>query len=301
MRMSVTDWKKAIEFLSRHDPYVLGLEFFKLEGAGNDFIFLDWRDRAPLDGKMAASLGIVLSDRRRGIGADGLILLEGVESSGADFRMRLVNANGQEGEMCGNGARCAARFAKLLGFGDRQVIETAVGSHQAILREDGEISIGFPDIREVPVLKRIAVGTKDVSGWFINTGVPHFVHYIEGEIGEVNLEDFAPPIRYHRDFQNGTNVNVAKVDGPMKVRCRTFERGVEGETLACGTGAVAVACSHLRELGMMEAGTVELTPSGGVPLKVHLLPMEWGFAEVWLTGPARVVFRGKISQELFTA
>lgn len=208
------------------------LKFAKYEGAGNDFILLDLRDKIP---EISSKLIARLCDRHFGIGADGLMTLSA--NPALDCTMRYYNADGSEGEMCGNGARCFALFAHHLGIGGQiKHFDARDGEHSARLLDTeglrGEIELGMTDVRSIQ--------TGD-GWWFVNTGVPHYVEFVE-DLDSVDITGRGRTIRYDTArFTQGTNVNFVQITGSGSLRIRTYERGVEAETLACGTGATAAA------------------------------------------------------------
>src|SRR5512145_723224 len=214
------------------------IPFHKIHGNGNDFILIDDR-RGILKGKGLSALAKQVCHRNRSVGADGLIVI--VPSKKADFKWRFFNADGSEAEMCGNGSRCAARFAVLRKIAPKKMaFETLAGIiHAEVKKDTVRVQLtGASGLRmNIPV--PLAGSTR--TGYFINTGVPHLVYFTEN----LNAEDVravGSATRWHEVFKPaGTNVNFVQIDGSRKLRIRTYERGVEGETLACGTGSVAGA------------------------------------------------------------
>jgi diaminopimelate epimerase len=270
----------------------MNLSFTKMNGAGNDFVMLDNRDAAlALTGEQIARL----CDRHRGVGADGVLIVEPARS-GADFRMRYYNADGGEAEMCGNGARCFARYARRVsGHGAEEIsFETEAGVIGArCLGENVQIDMSAPH-------SHAAVTTLDADGvplpvHFINTGVPHaviFVQYLE----PTDVERLGAAIRYHDHFApRGTNVNFVQVRALGEISVRTYERGVEGETLACGTGVVA--CALIHHLETNAPSPVSIVVRGGDTLRVGFEPgdVPGEFRKVTLTGPADFVFDGGVT------
>lgn len=259
-------------------------EFVKYEGAGNDFLLVDNRSgRFVAEGRLIARM----CDRHRGVGADGLMTLF-ADADGCS--MRYFNADGSEGEMCGNGARCFALFARHLGLcGAECRFRAADGPHTARLLEAdaaaGSIELGMIDVTDI----RVGEGW-----WFLNTGVPHYVEFVE-EVDAVDLLRRGRAIR--RDtarFPQGTNVDFVEVTGPGTLRMRTYERGVETETLACGTGAVAAAI--VANFAVQPAADRFSVGVRGGELRVEFAhraatPI---YTEIRLTGPARRVFAGTI-------
>jgi diaminopimelate epimerase len=264
------------------------LNFTKMNGAGNDFVMVDNRD---LKHSLSRDIIAHLCDRHRGIGADGLIAIEPPQT-GADFRMRYFNADGGEAEMCGNGARCFARFAsRVAGRNESLSFETMAGVITAkLLGEEVQLEMSVP--------KDLALGTKlkalgkEHTVHFINTGVPHAVIIAE-DVGKVDVRPLGAAIRYHDHFSpKGTNANFIEVQGPRLLSIRTYERGVEDETLACGTGVCAAALIHSALTG--DASPIEVRVKGGETLKVGFKKTGEGFSKVTLTGPADFVFEGQV-------
>jgi diaminopimelate epimerase len=269
------------------------LPFAKLSGAGNDFVLVDGMD-GRLDGADLAELARLLCRPHFSIGADGLIVL--VRSTEADFAWRFHNADGSAAEMCGNGARCAARFARMKGIAlrDEMSFLTLAGRIEARVTEDGAIvTLTAPkDYRERFDLP-LPGGTR--SAWFVDSGVPHVVVPVEG-IDSFDVAEEGRAARFHPLFApKGTNADfVAKV-GENRIRARVYERGVEAETLACGTGAVASAIVAAK-LGWAKS-PVEVVTSGGSLLLVHFAGT-WGNHEgVRLEGDARLIYEGEWTGE----
>src|SRR5262245_34202270 len=208
------------------------LNFTKMNGAGNDFVMVDNRD---LKHSLSRDIIAHLCDRHRGIGADGLIAIEPPQS-GADFRMRYYNADGGEAEMCGNGARCFARFAsRVTGKNGALSFETMAGVITAKLLGD-EVQLEMSQPKDLALNSKLTALGKDHTVHFINTGVPHAV-IVSDDVGKVDVRPLGAAIRYHDHFSpKGTNANFIEVQGPRLLSIRTYERGVEDETLACGTG-----------------------------------------------------------------
>ncbi|MBN2564960.1 MAG: diaminopimelate epimerase, partial [Candidatus Eisenbacteria bacterium] len=209
-----------------------------MTGAGNDFIVID--DRANRIGNDARELAKQLCRRRLSIGADGLILI--VPSARADFRMRYFNADGSEADMCGNGGRCAAKFAHSREIsGPRMSFESSSGLHRAELLENGHVRLRMPDPRAMILDNPVRLRGEDLMLHRVNTGVPHAVCEVK-EINSFPVVEVGRLVRYYSDFMpEGTNADFVEVLDQHSVSLRTYERGVEDETLACGTGAVAAA------------------------------------------------------------
>ena len=253
------------------------IPFVKYQGTGNDFIIIDAREITPvLDVQK-------LCDRHFGIGADGLMLLK--NHLEYDFEMVYYNSDGNLSTMCGNGGRCLSHFAHQLGIGNGNLQFIAVdGPHEAKIQDNW-----------------VALGMIDVPNWdkrgqdlvVIHTGSPHYVQFMEQAVEDVNLIEFARSIRYNDEFgKEGINVNIVNSlpDGSLKMR--TYERGVEDETLSCGTGVTAAALSaHIT--GRVTGHSVAVHTAGG-DLSVQFSATSAGYTQVVLSGPAEAVFQGFI-------
>jgi diaminopimelate epimerase len=264
------------------------LRFTKMNGAGNDFILLD--NRAG-DIQLNRNQIARLCDRHRGVGADGILLLE-KPSDHADFRMRYFNADGGEAEMCGNGARCFARFAnKITGKKGRISFETPAGVIAAELSGDlVTLRMTEPTDLRLDIKLRVANETKTVH--FINSGVPHVV-IPASRIDEVDVRREGAAIRHLEMFSpKGANVNFIEKRGPKKIAIRTYERGVEDETLACGTGIVASALIFAATENA--SSPINVLARGGDELQVGFEKTGAKFKNVILTGPAEFVFEGTV-------
>ena len=264
------------------------LRFTKMNGAGNDFVLIDNRGgEVHLNRSQIARL----CDRHRGIGADGVLLLEKA-SNHVDFRMRYFNADGGEAEMCGNGARCFARFAnKVAGAEGKISFETPAGVISAELAGD-LVTLQMTEPTDLRLNIKLSVANEDKSVHFINSGVPHVVIPVS-RIDDVDVRREGSAIRYHKMFlPKGTNVNFIEKRGPKKIAVRTYERGVEGETLACGTGVVASALifAATEDTG----GPIIVIARGGDELQVGFNKIDNQFRNVTLTGPAEFIFEGTI-------
>jgi len=264
------------------------LRFTKMDGAGNDFILIDNRaGDIHLDRSQIAHL----CDRHRGIGADGILLLEN-PSNHADFRMRYFNADGGEAEMCGNGARCFARFAnKMAGAEGKISFETPAGVIAAELAGD-LVTLQMTEPTDLRLSVRLQIGAEKKIVHFINSGVPHVVVPV-AQLGDVDVPREGAAIRYHEMFSpKGANVNFIEKRGADKIAVRTYERGVEGETLACGTGVVASALIFAATENVK--GPIGVLARGGDELRVGFEKIDKQFRSVTLTGPAEFVFEGTI-------
>ncbi|HEX6177069.1 MAG TPA: diaminopimelate epimerase, partial [Thermoanaerobaculia bacterium] len=216
---------------SQRDPLV----FAKMAGAGNDFVMIDGRSAAIGD---AAGFARRVCTRRLSVGADGLIVVE--SSTRATFRIRYYNADGSHGEFCGNGTRCAARFAFLEGIAERRMtIETDAGIVNAEVLADDRVTISLPPPQAFRAERPVVVGGKSVRGSSITVGVPHYVIFTEGDLWQQDVETPGRAIRRSGEMQPaGTNVNFVAVRDTNAIEVRTYERGVEAETMACGSGVV---------------------------------------------------------------
>lgn len=275
------------------------LPFVKMNGAGNDFVLLDNRagDLA-LDGPAIARL----CDRHRGVGADGVLVVERPQNGHADYRMRYYNADGGEAEMCGNGARCFARFAAHLGEagdgdgGGREpgavAFETIAGVIRARIEGDA-VTLDMSEPRDGADLGELVAAGRTVRAWSLNTGVPHVLVPV-ADVAGVDVRGLGAALRHHERFApKGTNANFFETTGPREIRLRTFERGVEDETLACGTGATASALVFA-EIQGLDAGPVAVRVKEGDVLTIGFRrtgPLR--FEDVTLGGPAEVAFRGE--------
>jgi diaminopimelate epimerase len=277
------------------------LQFYKMNGAGNDFVVIDNRE---LDKPLTREQIALLCDRHRGIGADGLLAVEPAEQ-GADFRFRYYNADGGEAEMCGNGARCFGRFtAHLLpDMPDRVTFETIAGILAAELVEEN-VRIAMSTPKDLRLHTATRIDGLDSTLHFLNTGVPHVVAFVD-DLTNLEVFTLGRAIRRHPDFAPaGTNANFAQVLAPGHIAIRTYERGVEDETLACGTGMVACALVHHLLHGA--PSPVKVDVKGGDTLEIGFEsnvvepvgpatdPSAIRLTQVTLTGPADFIFEGEI-------
>jgi len=270
------------------------IEFFKMSGSGNDFILIDNRDGSLAVDNLPAFVKTVCQ-RKVSVGADGLIVIE--NSDRADFRWRFFNADGSEVEMCGNGGRCAARFAVIKGIaGEKLSFETVAGIIDAEVKGD-VVKLRLTDPHSLKADFFITVGEGPIEVNFINTGVPHVVRYVE-DLDRVNVINTGRIIRYHEHFQpGGTNANFVEVVDTRTIRIRTYERGVEDETLACGTGAVASALISAWK-GLVES-PVDVRVKGGEILRIYFRKTDRGFEDIYLEGKAKVVYEGHVWDEAY--
>jgi len=265
------------------------LSFTKMMGSGNDFIVIDNRDKV-LDGN-EVKIAQKICQRKFSVGADGLLLIENSEK--ANFRMRIFNPDGSEPEMCGNGARCVALYAShnyiassLMNF------ETVAGIILAQVKDNDTVKITLGKVKDLKLNLHLKVDSKTKIVSCVNTGVPHVV-IIEESVKDIPVNEWGVAIRFHREFYpQGTNVDFIEIDGENRIKMRTYERGVEKETLACGTGAVASAViAHL--VKKVHLPIQVLTQSGEI-LTVYLKKNGDTF-ETSLEGRVSLVYQGKIN------
>jgi diaminopimelate epimerase len=264
------------------------LRFAKMNGAGNDFVLIDNLDGAY---KFSPQQIVFLCDRHRGVGADGVLLAERPVGK-ADFRMRYFNSDGGEADMCGNGARCFARFVnKIAGPFSAVCFETRAGLIQA--RFEGElVRLAMSQPHHVILNRTLEIAGLKLLANSINTGVPHVVTFVD-DLESTPVQQWGAQIRYHQAFQpDGTNANFVRELEPGKIAIRTYERGVEAETLACGTGVTA---SGLIYAALSEAASpIQILVRGGDWLEVGFQRADNSFEEVTLKGPADFAFEGSI-------
>jgi diaminopimelate epimerase len=271
------------------------IPFVKLHGNGNDFVLIDEYEQTVVPDDMKGQFAALYCDRRFGIGADGVLFLA-KPTKKADVRMRVFQPDESEAEMCGNGIRCLAKYAYDMGYVKENCsVQTDAGELAAIVRYSGDdcavtIGMGEPKFlrNEIPATGNgeyhEQIGGFDV--YAVNTGVPHAVILVDA-VDSIDLAAVAPQIRNHPTFLHGANVNFVQKTGEDSIRVRTFERGVEDETLSCGTGATASA-AVVHHLGYMK-GPFQVETKGG-PLTIHFDPD----GTVRMEGPAVAVFSGVI-------
>jgi diaminopimelate epimerase len=268
------------------------ISFYKMSASGNDFILMDNRDKG-LNGDNIGNFVQQLCRRRFSVGADGLILIE--YSSKAHFKWRFFNADGSEAEMCGNGGRCVAKLAHLLKIAPAQLsFETQAGIIQAEITATGvKLKMTNPyNLRPHIDLNLI---NHFIQGGFINTGVPHLVCLVD-DLEDYPVVEIGKQIRLHPEFSPaGTNADFVKIITPNRIAVRTYERGVEDETMACGTGAIASALMVSLWKGIKSPVAVET--HGGEVLTIFFQRAEEGFSEVYLEGPAKVIYQGYLWKE----
>tara|TARA_B100000749_G_scaffold227190_1_gene182926 strand:- start:2438 stop:3301 length:864 start_codon:yes stop_codon:yes gene_type:complete len=284
------------------------MKFTKMHGAGNDYLYIDARDHDDFSTDWS-QLSRSMSDRHFGVGSDGIILIE--DSGIADLKMRMFNADGSESEMCGNGIRCFAKYAIDRGLAttgaDGIEVETLAGIRTVVPIYDGDritgarVAMGEPLLEpgDVPVILDpasgypkgpvtgypLAVDSLELSLSFVSMGNPHAITFIDQPVGEFPLHTIGPMVEHHSIFPNRVNFETVNITGPGAMTARVWERG-SGETMACGTGACAIAVAA-RLLGIAD-GRVDITLPGGT------LSIDWdGEGEVYLEGPAEEIFSGK--------
>lgn len=256
------------------------ITFYKYQGTGNDFIMIDNRHQtfAKNDTKLIEKL----CDRRFGIGADGLILLE--NDAETDFKMVYYNSDGNQSSMCGNGGRCLVAFAKQLGVIDNKTTFIATdGLHHATISHNGIVSLQMKNVDSVKIEEDYV---------FLDTGSPHHVQLVE-DLKNYPIKEKGAEIRYGKLYgQAGSNVNFVHQNDTDTFSVRTYERGVEDETLSCGTGVTAVAIA-MKALGKTNSETIKLNVEGG-KLEVSFQEKDGKYTDVFLKGPATFVFEGSV-------
>jgi len=265
---------------------MLKINFTKMSASGNDFVIVEKKSLlSDIDYRLIAES---ICDRKYGVGADGLLLLE--KSKTADIKMRIFNADGSEAQMCGNGARCAALYVKEQNTTPKINIETKAGIIKAEVN-NGRIKIKLTAPKELRLNIPVKINNRTLHVNFINTGVPHTVIFVDG-IDKIEVDKLGRFIRYHQRFKPaGTNVNFVEFVNSHLLRVRTYERGVEGETLACGTGAVASALIFALKSGVF--GKIEVKVKSGDVLNVYFKRVNNSFQKVWLEGQAKIIFTGE--------
>lgn len=257
--------------------------------SGNDFIVVDNRKgilKNPLKWTRR------FCEFHTGIGADGVLLFE--NSRKADFKMRIINSDGSEAEACGNGFRCIARFAhEKMGYPSKFSFESMAGTIRAEIKKGARVSVQLVNPTGLKMRSEIQVMGHRLHYSFLNTGVPHAVIFVQG-LEKIDVEKLGCAVRYHEQFKpKGTNVNFVEVKGPRDIRVRTYERGVENETLACGTGSTASAI--LSCLAGNVKAPVNVHTKGGEVLVVNFKKNGEKITGVTLEGEANFVFEGKVS------
>ncbi|MBI5143622.1 MAG: diaminopimelate epimerase [Candidatus Omnitrophica bacterium] len=263
------------------------IRFTKAVATGNDFIIVDNRSASILKSKLAA-LAKRVCERKWSIGADGMLVIE--RSEAADFKMRIFNPDGSEAEMCGNGSRCIALYAKNNRIaGKAMTIATLAGVLNATVKGD-TVKVKLPDPRDIKWNLCLIIHKCPYKVNFVNTGVPHVVYFVD-DLNKVDVRDLGSHMRGHKEFSpEGANADFVKVINKHHIKVRTYERGVEDETLACGTGAVASAVISAESEKLESPITVQTR--GGEKLKVYFELVEGYFRNVYLEGAAKLVYEG---------
>ena len=268
------------------------IPFTKMSGAGNDFIIIDNRDLILQDTDLAEFIASVCR-RKMSAGADGLILIE--VSKTCDFRWRFFNSDGSNAEMCGNGARCAARFAYVNGIAGKNLsFETDAGVVNAQIKDD-RVRVKMPDPSDLKQTYSLVLSNQSLEISSINTGVPHVVVMVE-QPDQMDVVNVGREIRRHQTFAPaGTNVNFVRRAESSEIEIRTYERGVEDETLACGTGAIASAIISARLFKMNSP--VDVKTRSGEYLTIHFREKAGQFDQVYMEGDARLIYTGDLKPD----
>lgn len=256
------------------------LTFYKYQGTGNDFVIIDNRDEILT--KNDTKLFARLCDRKFGVGADGLILLEHSKIPGNDFSMVYFNADGNESTMCGNGGRCLVAFASYLGVIKEETVFDAVDGLHAAKINNGIVSLQMQNVSKIE---------NHESHYFLNTGSPHHV----SEVNDLDAYDVYTNGKKIRNgapyYEEGTNVNFVEKKNETLFAVRTYERGVENETLSCGTGVTAVALA-MHNSNSTKSEQIDIQTPGGI-LNISFKKSTSGYDNIFLTGPAMQVFKGE--------
>jgi diaminopimelate epimerase len=268
------------------------IEFYKMSGSGNDFIIIDNRNNI-VDESDLSNFIVNVCRRKMSVGADGVILVE--NTGNADFKWRFFNSDGSVAEMCGNGARCVARFAYLNNIaGSTMSFETLAGLVKAEVIEE-RVKVKMTDPFDLKTDDTIELKNGLASICSINTGVPHVV-MVKNSIDDIDIVKIGREIRYHDRFSPaGTNVNFACQVKDNTIAIRTYERGVEDETLACGTGAVASAIVMAHKM-KLDAPISVLTRSGGY-LSISFKEKEGQYCDIYLEGDARIIYKAQLLED----
>jgi len=260
-----------------------------MNGAGNDFVLIDNRQGKV---RLRPEQIVRICDRQRGVGADGLLLLVPSRTGKADWAWDFYNNDGSTAEMCGNGARCFARFIEReAGVNGKTTFETGAGIIGATFQGD-RVTINLTEPTGLQLNQEVLLKSGVTALHSLNTGVPHAIMLVP-DADKAMVQNLGAEIRFHPHFApRGTNANFVQVLGPNQIRVRTYERGVEGETLACGTGVTASALVAAKMHGFKSPVTVKV--QGGDTLEVAFREEEGAFKDVYLSGPADFVFEGEI-------
>ena len=262
------------------------MKFLKMSGSGNDFVMIDNREGVVSN---VATLAKKVCPRGSAVGADGVILLD--EDAGS-IRMRIINADGTEAEMCGNGARCFAVFAREIGATNGAFSFTTLAGKVGATFTDAGACVELTPPTPIEIYDNLPVDSQALKVYHTDTGVPHAVVFVD-DIEKIELDKVGSAIRYHEQFApKGTNVNFVQKLENNKIAVRTYERGVEGETLACGTGSTASALVTALVEGI--DATILVKTRGGDELGIYFNRNGEGFSDVKLDGPAEIIYRGTL-------
>ena len=270
------------------------IEFYKMSGSGNDFIIIDNRDLSLNVGDLPAFARRVCA-RKISVGADGLFLIE--PSKSVDFKWQFFNSDGSVAEMCGNGSRCVARYAYLKGIaGEKMSFETIAGIISAEVKDD-VIKVKLTDPSPVSTEIKIEAGGQKFILDCVDTGVPHAVVFVD-DLDNCDVHNDGRSIRYHKNFApRGTNADFTVVFDRHKIRVRTYERGVEGETLACGTGMVASVLAAAQR-GLVES-PVDVLVQSGETLRIYFENQNGILREIYLEGKVKIIYQGFLFEEAY--
>ena len=268
------------------------IPFYKMSGSGNDFIIIDNRNQIVAESGLLQFI-LRVCRRKLSAGADGVILIE--NSDKVDFRWRFFNSDGSLAEMCGNGARCAARFAHVNGIaGSQLAFETEAGIISAQINND-RVKVNLPSPTDLKLDYDVALKRGGVNVCSVNTGVPHVI-IMKDQIDSVDVVNLGREIRYHADFTPaGTNVNFFCRNSNNEIAIRTYERGVENETLACGTGSIASALIAACKLEM--TSPIRVLTRSGEYLTIFFSQADNRFDDIYMEGDARIIYHGKLCSD----
>jgi len=272
------------------------IKFLKMHGTGNDFIIIDNMKGDIPSKEKGHEIAKLLCKRKFSIGADGLIFIEPSSKPHCHFKWRFFNADGSEAQMCGNGGRCAARFSFINRIAPKDMIfETIAGEINAIVK-DRIVKLKLPDPKDLKLDIKITLEGKDILLHFINTGVPHVVIFVD-DIDKVDVVSLGKRIRFHKEFSpEGTNVNFVEVVDKNNILIRTYERGVEDETMACGTGSVA--SSIISALKNKTLSPVNVKTKGGEEIKVYFSIKDYNIRDVFLEAETTIVYSGSLDGDI---
>lgn len=268
------------------------ITFFKMSGSGNDFIIVDNRRKVVSDTNLEHFVTQICR-RKMSVGADGFILIENADN--ADFSWQFFNSDGSRAEACGNGARCAARFAFLNGIaGPDMSFDTDAGIIHARV-DDDRAKVKVPDPADLKTDYTLKLQNSSLTISSVNTGVPHVVIIVE-DLDDVDVQQLGREIRYLERFAPaGTNVNFVCLQAEGGIEIRTYERGVEGETLACGTGSIAAAIVTACQTNI--PSPVKVLTQSGEHLNIYYKKADGKFYDVHLEGDARIIYKGELHED----